>query len=252
MSDPSRRALLDLLYQRNGRSLADLDGHLPMTRFGTMKHLRVLESAGLVATRRVGRHKLHYLNPVPIRLIHDRWITKYAAPWVGALGHLKRELEETMHRSPSSPSVVAAPRHLYEIVIRATPDQIWEAITRPERTRDYFYGTLVASDWKPGSPLRYAYPDGKLAAEGTVLEADPPRRLVHSLSALWDPEVTLDHPHQVVWTIEPLGRSCRVRVEHHGFEGETATLRSVQSGLSVILSGMKTLLETGQRLEIGG
>jgi uncharacterized protein YndB with AHSA1/START domain len=146
---------------------------------------------------------------------------------------------------------MAAPRHVYEVIIGATPHRIWEAITRPERTREYFHGTRVASEWKPGSALRYTDPDGKLAAEGTVLEVDPDRRLVHSFSALWDAEVTADRPHQVAWTIEPLGRSCRVRVEHHGFEGETATLQSVRGGLSVILSGMKTLLETGQRLEIG-
>ena len=252
LSDPHRRALLDLLFHADGRTLAELDAHLPMTRFGTMKHLKVLESAGLVLTRRAGRKKLHYLNPVPIRLIHDRWVDKYAEPWAGSLGDLEREVEETAMNRTSNMATATLPRHAHEVIIRASAAQIWEAITRAERTRDYFHGTLVTSDWKPGSPLTYAYPDGKPAAEGTVLEVERPRRLVHSFSALWDDEVARDPAHTVVWTIEPLGAACRVTVEHRGFEGETATLMSVREGLSVILSGLKTLLETGERLEIGG
>jgi DNA-binding transcriptional ArsR family regulator len=94
LADPSRRRLLDELFRNDGQTLTQLLAHLPsMTRFGVMKHLRILEDAGLVTTRKVGREKLHYLNPVPIRLVHDRWISKYAEPWVGALGALKRDLE---------------------------------------------------------------------------------------------------------------------------------------------------------------
>ncbi|MFN0150321.1 MAG: ArsR/SmtB family transcription factor [bacterium] len=94
LSDPSRRLLLDALFANDGQTLVQLQASLPeMTRFGVMKHLRILEDAGLVTTRKIGREKLHYLNPVPIRLIHDRWISKFAEPWVGALGALKRELE---------------------------------------------------------------------------------------------------------------------------------------------------------------
>jgi DNA-binding transcriptional ArsR family regulator len=96
LADPSRRLLLDRLYERDGRTLGELEAELPeMTRFGVMKHLRVLEEAGLVATRREGRLKLHFLNPVPIRLIHDRWIDKYREHRVSALAELKTELEET-------------------------------------------------------------------------------------------------------------------------------------------------------------
>jgi DNA-binding transcriptional ArsR family regulator len=95
LADPTRRLLLDRLYERDGRSLTELESELAMTRFGVMKHLRVLEDAGLVVTRRSGREKLHYLNPVPIRLIHDRWIDKYAERRVSALADLKHKLEET-------------------------------------------------------------------------------------------------------------------------------------------------------------
>jgi DNA-binding transcriptional ArsR family regulator len=95
LADPTRRHLLDRLFERDGRTLTDLESELAMTRFGVMKHLRVLEDAGLVVSRRAGREKLHYLNPVPIRLIHDRWIDKYRERRVSALAHLKNELEET-------------------------------------------------------------------------------------------------------------------------------------------------------------
>jgi DNA-binding transcriptional ArsR family regulator len=95
LADPTRRALLDSLFAQDGQTLGALERGLPMTRFGVMKHLRVLEAAGLVVTRRSGREKLHFLNPVPIRLIHDRWIDKYTERRVSALAHLKTELEET-------------------------------------------------------------------------------------------------------------------------------------------------------------
>ena len=95
LADPTRRLLLDRLYERDGRSLTELESDMEMTRFGVMKHLRVLEDAQLVVTRRSGREKLHFLNPMPVRLIHDRWIDKYTERRVSALADLKHELEET-------------------------------------------------------------------------------------------------------------------------------------------------------------
>jgi DNA-binding transcriptional ArsR family regulator len=95
LADPTRRELLDRLFGRDGQSLGALEADLPMSRFGVMKHLRVLEEAGLVTTRRRGREKLHFLNPVPIRLIHDRWVSKYAEPWAAALTELKTQLEDS-------------------------------------------------------------------------------------------------------------------------------------------------------------
>ena len=93
LADPTRRQLLDELFRRDGQTLSELEAELPMTRFGVMKHLRVLADAGLITTRRQGRSKLHFLNPVPIRLIHDRWVSKYAEPWAAGLSGLKSELE---------------------------------------------------------------------------------------------------------------------------------------------------------------
>ena len=94
LADPTRRGLLDRLFERDGQTLGELEQGLPMTRFGVMKHLRVLEEAGLLTTRRRGREKLHFLNPVPIRLVYERWVSKYAEPWASALSELKTEIEE--------------------------------------------------------------------------------------------------------------------------------------------------------------
>jgi DNA-binding transcriptional ArsR family regulator len=94
LADPTRRSLLDELYKEDGQTLSALEGRLPMTRFGVMKHLRVLEEAGLLTTRKRGREKLHFLNPVPIRLIHDRWVSKYAEPFTATLAGLKQALED--------------------------------------------------------------------------------------------------------------------------------------------------------------
>src|SRR4030088_2471959 len=94
LADPTRRSLLDELLEQDGKSLSALEERLPMTRFGVMKHLKVLEEAGLVVTRRRGREKLHFLNAVPIRLVHDRWVSKYAEPWVATLSELKSAIEE--------------------------------------------------------------------------------------------------------------------------------------------------------------
>lgn len=243
LSDQNRRELLDSLRTRDGQTLGELDRRLPMTRFGTMKHLRILEAAGLVTTRRVGREKLHFLNPVPIRRIHDRWISRYAERWTAALTDLKRHLEDPPMNSP---------RHVYTIFIRTSPDRLWEALTSAEDTRRYFYGTAVHSDWKPGSRVVYSYPDGRVAAEGEVIEADAPRRLVTTFDARWDDEVTPDRPHRVTWEIEPMEAVCRLTVTHEGFEGETSTFRSVTGGVSIIVSGLKSLLETGEALAFAG
>ena len=244
LADPTRRLLLDRLFARDGQTVGELASGLEMTRFGAMKHLRILEAAGLITTRKVGREKLHYLNPVPIQLIADRWVSKYAARWASALGALKRDLENEM--------IATKPIHVYEIYIRTTPDRLWRAITDGADTARYYYGTSVSSTWQVGAPLTYAYPDGTIAAEGEVLEVDPPRRLVTTFHAVWDDEVRVDRPHRMIWEITPAGDACRLVVTSEDFDGETATFRSFQGGMSVILSGLKTLLETDEPLAIGG
>ena len=137
LADPTRRGLLDELYREDGQSLTALERHLPMTRIAVMKHLKVLERAGLVATKRRGREKLHFLNPVPIRLVHDRWVSKYAEPWAATLTGLKTTLEAQMEK-------------VFEIYIKTTPERLWEAITNEELRRRYNFGVGVRSDWTDG------------------------------------------------------------------------------------------------------
>jgi uncharacterized protein YndB with AHSA1/START domain/DNA-binding transcriptional ArsR family regulator len=241
LGDSSRRRLLDALHHQDGQTLRQLEGQLDMTRFGVMKHLRVLEAAGLITTKRIGREKLHYLNPVPIRLIHDRWIRKYAEPLVAAMSHLKRTLEAIP---------MNAPKHVYEVYIRTTPEALWNAITDPVFTRQFFYGTAVRSGWKVGDTVEHVQPDGTVALSGKVLEVNPPRRLVHTFLAHHDAEELKEQPSRVTWEIVPRGETCLLQLTHDQFEGAPKTFESVRLGWNPVLSGLKTLLETGKPLVI--
>jgi uncharacterized protein YndB with AHSA1/START domain len=239
LADPTRRSLLDELFRTDGQTLGALAGRLTMTRFGVMKHLRILEEAGLVVTRRRGREKLHFLNAVPIRLVHDRWTSKYAAPWTAALSTLKHELEQqTMEK-------------VFEIYIKTTPDRLWEAITSPGLRRKYNFGVAVDTDWTPGS--RWEGVTSKSPTpilEGENLEVDPPRRLVQSFRALWGEDIKREGTSRVTWEIEPVGDSCRLTVTHDQLrEGASPEL---YGGWPMILSGLKTLLETGELLTTPG
>jgi uncharacterized protein YndB with AHSA1/START domain/DNA-binding transcriptional ArsR family regulator len=239
LSDPTRRSLLDELFKADGQTLSALEARLPMTRFGVMKHLKVLEEAGLVTTKRRGREKLHFLNPVPIRLVHDRWVSKYAEPWAAALSALKKTIEEeTMEK-------------VFEIYIKTTPERLWEAITDDEMRRKYWFGVGVVSDWTPGSRVEAVHPAAGVAiSEGENLEIDPPRRLVQSFRALWSEDVKREGTSRVTWEIEPVGDSCRLTVTH-GQLREDAN-NELYGGWPMILSGLKTLLETGEMLTTPG
>jgi uncharacterized protein YndB with AHSA1/START domain/DNA-binding transcriptional ArsR family regulator len=242
LADESRRELLDRLFERDGQSLAALCEGLEMTRFGVMKHLDVLVAAGLVTTRKVGREKLHYLNPVPIRLIHDRWISKFAEPWVGAMANLKHHLEETMEQPPA---------HIYEVYIRASAQAVWNAIIDPEQTKKYFHGTAFTSSLEPGTPWTCVAADGSTVLQGQVVEADPGRRLVLTFAMLVNPETAADRPSRVTWDIESMGETTKLTLTHDDFNAVTPTYTSVRFGWNPILSGLKTLLETGEPLVLG-
>ena len=239
LADPTRRNLLDELFGEDGQTLSALEARVPMTRFGVMKHLKVLEEAGLVVTRRRGREKLHFLNPIPIRLVHDRWVSKYAEPWAATLSGLKRRLEDrTMEK-------------VFEIYIKTTPDRLWEAITDPEQRRRYNFGVGVESDWTPGSPYVAGHPAAPAPIiDGENLEVEAPRRLVQSFNARWGEDVEAEGTSRVTWEIEPIGDSCRLTVVHDQLrEGANDQL---YGGWPMILSGLKTWLETGQELTTPG
>ncbi len=239
LADPTRRGLLDVLFAQDGQPLSALEKRADMTRFGVMKHLKVLEEAGLIVTRRRGREKLHFLNAVPIRLVHDRWVSKYAEPWVASLSELKREIEEDSMEK------------VFEIYIKTTPERLWEAITSSELRRRYNFGAGVVSDWTPGSQYELVHPDAPSGlAEGENLEVDPPHKLVQSYRALWSDEVQRAGTSRVTWEIEPVQDSCRLTVTHDQLpERAPGTL---YGGWPMILSGLKTLLETGEMLTTPG
>src|ERR1700694_505701 len=153
LADPTRRGLLDELFRQDGQTLGALEQRLPMTRFGVMKHLRVLEEAGLVTAKRRGREKLHFLNAVPIRLVHDRWVSKYAEPWAARLSGLKKRLEDTMEK-------------VFEIYIKTTPERLWEAITDGETILQCLTGSRGAAGPR---------------ADAETVEFDPPRRLLQTM-----------------------------------------------------------------------
>jgi uncharacterized protein YndB with AHSA1/START domain len=202
-----------------------------------MKHLRVLEAAHLVTTRRRGREKLHFLNPVPIQLVHDRWVSKYAEPWATGLIGLKRRVEEDVMEK------------VFEIYIKTTPERLWQAITDSEMRAKYSFGVGIVSDWTQGSSYRAAAGPMPIS-EGENLDVDPPRRLVQSFRAQWSDDVKSEGTSTVTWEIEPVGDSCRLLVTHSDLrEGANDEL---YGGWPMILSGLKTLLETGEKLTTPG
>jgi len=240
INDPSRRLLLDELFERDGQTLGELCAHLPeMTRYGVMNHLKVLEEADLVTTLRRGRHKFHYLNPVPIRLIQDRWISRYAEPRVGAITGIKARLETGEHS-------MEKPDHVYKSYIRASLEKVWDAITNPDLTEKYFYGTRVHSDWEVGSEMTYAYPDGSLASDGHVISIDPPKRLEFTFRPLWDDAVKTEGGAREVWSLSEVSGMVELKIEL--FDIGPATLRDFSEGLPYIVSGLKSLVETGEAL----
>ncbi len=215
LADPTRRSLLDELFRQDGQTLGTLEERLPMTRFGVMKHLKVLEAASLVVTKRRGREKLHFLNPVPIRLVHDRWVSKYAEPWAAGLSGLKKEIEEDVMEK------------VFEVYIRTTPERLWEAITDGDIRRQYSFSA---------------------EASGETVEADPPRRLVQTMVAEWSEEVRREGPSRITWEIEPRGEMCRLTVTHDQLrEGANDQL---YGGWPMILSSLKSFLETGEALDM--
>ena len=209
-----------------------------MTRFGVMKHVQVLQDAGLVVARKRGREKLHFLNTVPIRLVHDRWVSKYAAAWAAGLSDLKSHLERSMEK-------------VFEIYIKTTPERVWEAITSPEMRAKFTFGAWVESSFANGSKYKAVSPDKAFTIfDGENIEVDPPRKLVQTFNAQWGDDVKSEGTSRVTWEIEQIQDSCLVRVTHDQLrEGANNQL---YGGWSMVLSGLKTLLESGELLTTPG
>jgi uncharacterized protein YndB with AHSA1/START domain/DNA-binding transcriptional ArsR family regulator len=237
LSDPTRRTLLDALRDKGGLTLTELEQGLGMTRFGVMKHLKVLEAARLVVTQRAGRFKHHYLNAAPIQEVADRWIAPYQKPFARFALDLKTTLEST-------PPMADRPDFILETYIRTTPAALWDAIVNPERTKQYYYGGRVEAELWIGGTFRYFTPDGDVNLHGEVLEVIPERRLVTTFNAKWAPD---GETTRVRYEIEEMGEVCKLTVTHYDYEASKA---GVEVGWPRILAGLKTLLETGRSLDI--
>lgn len=241
LSDETRRLLLDRLRQRDGQSLTELEAATGLTRFGVMKHLKVLEAAGLVLTHKVGRFKYHYLNGAPLQSLVDRWLEPLTQqPLARAMLDLKAELERNTHMSTN-----AKPSFMMETFIRATPDQVWEALTSPDISRQYmFKGTSFHSSLRKNDPYEYRTEDGRAMVFGNVLDIVPGQRLELSYRAAWmAPDVRTS---RVVHEIAAMGDLVKLTISHYdlpeGHEG-------LKEAWAMIAASLKSLLETGRALD---
>ena len=238
LADPTRRALLDRLRERNGQTLGELCEPLAMARQSATQHLGVLEDANLITTVRRGREKLHYLNPVPLWAIQERWIEKFERPRLRALSAIKQRAEEgTMADRPS---------YVYVTYIESSPERVWEALTDPALTAQY-WGHSNVSDWQAGSPWEHRRVDGSGIADvaGTVLEAMPPRRLAMTFDAPGG--APPEGPSKVTFDIEPYHEIVRLTVTHENLGGSDA-LEAASAGWPAVCANLKSLLETGHVL----
>lgn len=247
LADPSRRRILDLLKAEPGMNLTELTAHFSFSRFAVMKHLKALERANLVVSRKVGRERQLYVNAVPLQTIYDRWISQYGAVLARRITSMKRDLEQERGRMTTTATKL---QHLYVTYIRTTPEELWEALTDPAKTKLFFHDTEVKSDFEAGSPIDYLITENdgskKVALTGEILAIEPGRRLVHTFAFASND----DAPSRVTWEIEPLGDVVKLTVLHDRFESVTETFTSVAQGWPPIFSGLKTFLETGQALAI--
>lgn len=238
LADETRRQVLDRLHERNGQTLGELCEHFAMKRQSLTQHLAVLEAANLVSTVRRGREKLHYLNPVPLHAIQERWIDKFERPRLSALGAVKRRAEEAMTGTPT---------YVYVIYIRSTPEKVWDALTDADLTAAY-WGHGNVSDWRPGSRWEHVRTDGSGIADavGTVVESERPTRLVTTWA---DPaeEGRADRSSRVTFDIRPHADIVRLTVTHEDLNDE-GELSAVSQGWPAVLSNLKSLLETGSPL----
>lgn len=253
LADASRRRLLDRLNERNGQTLRELCAGLAMARQSVSKHLAVLEAANLISTKRRGREKLHFLNPVPINAIAERWMTRYDRARANALADLKYVLE---HQSMETSFV-------YATYINATPERLWTALTEPAFTKRC-WGVALLSDWNVGSTITWELENVTIADdEQVVLAAEPPRRLSytwHTVTAEFvaaygdDQEFLAKAPTErrskVTFDIEPVGGLVKLTVTHDDFDPGSVVLPGISEGWPSIIASLKTMLETGEPLAL--
>ena len=238
LADATRRALLDRLRERNGQTLGELCEGLEMARQSATQHLDVLEDANLISTVRSGREKLHYLNPVPLWTIQERWIERFERRRLRTLSAIKERAEEDI--------MSERPSYVYVTYIESSPERVWEALTDAELTAEY-WGHSNVSDWRVGSHWEHMRVDGSGIADviGTVLESAPPRRLAMTFET--PGQTPPEGPSRVTFDIEPYHDIVRLTVTHENLSDRDA-LETVAAGWPAVCANLKSLLETGHVL----
>lgn len=237
LSDPARRALLDSLRASDGQSLTDLEPQFDMTRFGVMKHLKLLEDAGLIITKRHGRFKYHYLNPLPLQEMLDRWVAPFLQPQAKQLSDLKAKLERS--------HAMGKPDFMMQTFIRCTQDALWDALTKADQMAAYhFICNEVRGDALPGNVTEFITPGGDPMLRQVTTELDPKTRIAQTFEPLFmGPDAPASH---MVYLIEPQEDACKLTIEHYdiapGQEG-------FAEGWARLASSLKSYLETGKALK---
>src|SRR3954470_8115467 len=239
LADPTRRLLLDRLRERGGQTLGELCGQLAMARQSATRHLDVLVRANLVTVVRRGRERLHYLNPVPIHDIEQRWISGFDNPRLRAISAIKNQAEE--HAMTTQP----APSYVYVTYIRASPQQVWRALTDADLTARY-WGHANVSDWQAGSSWEHRRVDGsgRVDVVGKVVATEPPNRLVITFEDAPDEDRAAS---VVTFLVEPHQDIVRLTVTHENLPNEEM-LNGISAGWPAVLANLKSLLETGDVL----
>lgn len=250
LADPTRRLMLDRLRGRNGQTLTELCGELSMARQSVTQHLDLLVRAELVTVVRRGRERLHYLNPVPIHEIEERWISGFDKPRLRAISAVKNQAEEyAMAANAADPTPTGAdapvPDYVYVTYIRASAEQVWRALTDADLTAR-FWGHANVSDWQPGSSWEHRRVDGSGAVDvvGKVLAAEPPHRLVITFEDSPDSE---REASVVTFDVEPHQDIVRLTVTHEKLP-DLEMLGGISQGWPAVLANLKSLLETGDVL----
>jgi DNA-binding transcriptional ArsR family regulator/uncharacterized protein YndB with AHSA1/START domain len=246
LADPTRRMLLDRLREEDGQTLQALEAACDMTRFGVMKHLGVLEEAGLVVTRKQGRFKHHYLNAVPLQEAIDRWIEPLVAkPLARGMIDLKRKMErETM--LDDADMTETRPDFVHQTMIRCTQDALWDALTRADQVGQYHFAGHSAQDGDDNA-IEVLRADGSVMLRQAVIKLTPKTRIEQT----FEPHFIDGNaaPSRIVFIIAPEGQHCLLTCEHYDLpEGQDG----VREGWARHVASLKSWLETGQPIKLGG
>lgn len=237
LNDPARRALMDSLRANDGQSTSDLEAQLEMTRFGVMKHLKVLEEANLIIPRKVGRFKYHYLNPLPLQEMVDRWVAPFLQVQTRSILDLKNSLEVENR--------MGKPDFMMQTFIRCTQDALWDALTKADQMAAYhFLCNEVRGDAVTGGTVEFIQPDGNVMLKQVAQALDPKSRIKMTFEPKF---MGPDAPSStMVYLIEPQGEICKLTIEHYNL---AAGQEGFGEGWARLAASLKSYLETGVALK---